>query len=503
MRLRAVSALPAVITVLAALSLSASPASAQGERGYEQNPENETSPKTASEPATDDAGFSCITTREAKPAEWSHVQVDPTDYFEPEEIHEWGSYARSRRAISLAAIFLSIFLYSIFVFTQAGKAVHSFASNITCGLGNLALLQTRPAERISAALSRLFGSDWAPALVFTWLFLFIVTVCILPLQLAAEYLAQSAGISVYTTAAWIWDFAKRLLLNTASYTCIVLGLFGLVRRMPRRWWLALGLPAALCLVAWGAVSPYQARIFYEFSPLADDALHSRFEALAQRQGLTLADVQVIDASRHTRGINAYFTGLGPSRELVLYDTLIEALKPEEMEAALAHELGHVERENPILRYLLSALVLVGLLWMLSRVLLAAAPRLGLDGPGDPRALPLLLLVVTLCFLAARPAERAWLRHEERLADRTGLALTGDPDAFVRMLTAVGRHNRADVDPPSWAVFWFATHPPLVERIGMALWYAQWLQECSGKKTAEEVGGSVGSDNEEAITSGSR
>jgi STE24 endopeptidase len=420
-------------------------------------------------PAVAGAGAGDVEAR--RPAAWDRVEVDLSAFFTAEEIAEWKGRANRRRAVSFGMLLASLGLYAAFVFTGLGRATFRLAERLAGGLRRRA---PSGGGRFSAALGRVFGERWAAGLLFTWIFLAAVALCLLPFQIAGEIQDRQAGLSVYTPGAWLWDWAKAQLLNTASFTCIALGLFGLIRRLPRWWWLVLGLPAAGLLVAWGVASPYQARVFYAFSPLEDPALEARLESLAGHGGITLTEVKVIDASRHTTGLNAYVTGLGPSRELVLFDTLLEALTPDEIEAVVAHELGHVARERPVLRYLLGAVALLGLLALLAAVIRAAVPRLRLAGPGDVRSLPLLLLVVSLLFFVLSPLNRAWTRHEERLADRSGLVLTGDPDAFVRLQVALARHNRADVDPAWWVRLWFATHPSVAERIGTAKWYGDWL-----------------------------
>ncbi len=410
------------------------------------------------------------------PTSWSSIPIDPLDYFEEEELAEWRAFRNRGRASALTGMVLSLVLYTLFAFTFVGRGTYTLASSAAGSLARLRPFRAKVAGSLSAALTRMFGKDWAAALLFTWLFLLATALAFLPLQLVAEHDARSTGLSVYTTPAWFWDLMKGLFLQALSLSFVVFGLFGLIRRMPSYWWLALGLPAALVMVAWGVASPYQARVFYEFSTLRDEPLRSNLISLARQKGIELTEIKVIDASRHTRGINAYVTGLGPSRELVLFDTTLELLEEDEVVAAFAHELGHVERESPLVRYSLSATMMLAMLWMLSLVLRRVPSRIGLDGPGDPRALPVLLLVVSLCFLVARPIERAFSRHEERLADQSALVLTQDPDAFIRLMVNLARHNRADVDPPAWVTFWFSTHPSILERIATARWYQDWVGE---------------------------
>jgi STE24 endopeptidase len=193
------------------------------------------------------------------------------------------------------------------------------------------------------------------------------------------------------------------------------------------------------------------------------------------RGLELSQIKVIRTSRTSRAMNAYLVGLGKRRELVIYDTLLHRATPAELEVAVAHELGHEQHRNDLRTYGLASVALALLLWLLAVVLRFGGRRLGYDGPGDIRTLPLLAFVLWLVFTLAGPVIGYRSRQQEREADRAALTLTGDPDAFVRLQVRLARQNRADVRPPGWVTFWLATHPSVAERIGTARWYARWLR----------------------------
>jgi STE24 endopeptidase len=220
-------------------------------------------------------------------------------------------------------------------------------------------------------------------------------------------------------------------------------------------------------------APFEARLFRRVAELEDGALRSRLERLADRQGTPLRAIRVVEVGRSTRSMGAYVAGEGPSRELVLTDTLLEAVGPDEVEIAVAHELYHEARRKPAWGHVLSGLALVALLAFIAAVLRLAARPLGLSGPGDIRGLPLVVLVASLVFLAARPVELARSRAEEARADRAALVATSDPEAWIRLQVALTRASRTEVRPPGWAR-WLQSHPSPSERIGTALWYRSWL-----------------------------
>ena len=178
----------------------------------------------------------------------------------------------------------------------------------------------------------------------------------------------------------------------------------------------------------------------------------------------------------TRTLDAYLVGLGDRRELVLYDTLLARATPAEIEAAVAHELGHEQHRNDVVTYGLAALALAALLGLLAVVLRRVGPRLGFAGPRDVASLPLLAFTIWLVFTLIQPAAAWRSRRQEREADRAALVLTGDPDAFIRLQVRLARQNRSEIRPPGWVTFWLAGHPSPYERIGAARWYRGWLRQ---------------------------
>jgi STE24 endopeptidase len=177
----------------------------------------------------------------------------------------------------------------------------------------------------------------------------------------------------------------------------------------------------------------------------------------------------MDASRKTRKTNAYFTGLGRARRVVLYDTLIASSTPEEVELVLAHELGHWRRHHIWKGLALGAASMLGALWAIARILAlaAASGRFAFIHPADVRSLPLLLLAFLVLHLTTLPVQQAISRAFEREADLESLRLTGNPDAFIASEVHLARANLADIEPPRPIVWLLYSHPPVLERIAMA------------------------------------
>jgi STE24 endopeptidase len=181
------------------------------------------------------------------------------------------------------------------------------------------------------------------------------------------------------------------------------------------------------------------------------------------------DVLVSDASRRTTALNAYVSGFGSTRRIVVYDTVLSTLPDAETESIAAHELGHVHHDDVLTGTLMGALgaaagvALLG--WLLTWAPLLR--RAGADGPGDPRVVPLLLLLVAVGILLTTPVQNLVSRHIEARADVHALDLTSDPAAFVDMQRRLAAANLAEPSPPAAWQWFFGSHPTTAERVAMA------------------------------------
>lgn len=415
---------------------------------------------------------------------WRVADFDPTRYFRPAELRAWQEYGRSQRRVHLLGFALDLLFYLALVLSPLAPWLLARCTSWATGLGSRRPFARGPLERLGRIPARIFGPDWHAALLFAFVIFGLGTLLNLPLALWQEWLAQRAELSIYTVPAWTLDTLRSLALQLFLLGCLVFGLYGLIRRFPRRWWLALALPAALALVAYGFLEPSLPRLYHrvvpleaskQLTPAARAELRTRLDRLLRARGLTLRSVKVIQTSRTSRAMNAYLVGLGRGRELVLYDTLLGEATAEELEAAVAHELGHEHARNDLVTYGLASLALTALLWLLAAVLHRGSRWMGLSGPGHVATLPLLGFTVWLVFALAQPVISWRARSLERRADRIGLALTGNPEAYIRLQVRLARRNRTELSPPAWVRWWLSGHPSVQERIGTAQWYARWLR----------------------------
>jgi STE24 endopeptidase len=259
-------------------------------------------------------------------------------------------------------------------------------------------------------------------------------------------------------------------VGAALSALVLLALVGAARLARRTWW-AWGAAATAALAVAGSfaypvlVEP----VFADFTALPAGQLREDLLALAERDGVPVDEVLVADASQRTTALNAYVSGFGSSRRIVVYDTLLRDATPEQVELVVAHELGHAEARDVLTGTLLAALGGAAAVCLLA-LLLSWRPllrRAGADGPGDPRIVPLLLALAAVGSLLAAPASNLVSRRIEARADVHALDLTGDARTFVTTQQRLAVTNLSDLDPNPVAYAFFATHPGATERLALA------------------------------------
>jgi STE24 endopeptidase len=193
------------------------------------------------------------------------------------------------------------------------------------------------------------------------------------------------------------------------------------------------------------------------------------EDLARRAGVDVGDVLVVDASRRTNAVNAYVGGLGHTKRVVLYDTLLRRFTSDQVRLVVAHELGHVKHHDLRRGMLWVAIVAPGSMVVVMLLTRRWSARAG-TSPGAAASVPALALALALVALGATAISNQLSRAVEAEADAFSLELTGEPQEFVSMERRLARANLADPDPPALYRFLFSTHPTVTERIGAALAY---------------------------------
>ena len=346
-----------------------------------------------------------------------------------------------------------------------------FAAALVLEIAVLLVLARGPLRAVVDAVQRLPGGWVTQAIVAASFVALVAWAAQIPLGYVRGYVVQHDwGLSTQDAAAWFVDRLRGLLV--AGVTAIVgaLVFFGLVRWQPQRWWL-LGWAGftALTALMFFLYPVLVAPLFNRFTPLEDPDLANRIKQIAGDVGIEVDEVLVADASRRSTVENAYVAGLGPTKQVVLYDTLLGAGDNSETLYVVAHELGH-QAENHILKNL--ALSSGGLI--IGFAALAALARSGIwswagaDGVRDPVALPLLLVFATVAGLVLLPVQNSISRRFEARADEIALELTQDPGTAIKVHRRLAFSNLADLTPPPAAVWLLYSHPPVKDRIGAVM-----------------------------------
>ena len=289
----------------------------------------------------------------------------------------------------------------------------------------------------------------------------------LPLSLYRTFVTEARfGFNKMTPALYLTDTLKSAALGAAIGIPVIALVLWMMDALGGHWWWAVWLFwmgfNLLALLIWPT---FIAPLFNTFSPLQDASLRTRIEALLQRCGFRSSGLFVMDGSRRSGHGNAYFTGFGSSKRIVFFDTLLETLTPDEVEAVLAHELGHFHRRHVVKRLLVMAAGMLALLWGLDQLLGAGWFYAGLGAQSQSTAMALALFVFALpvftFFLS--PVMSAWSRQHEFEADAYAVAHTG-PDALASALVKLYRDNAATLTPDPLYSRFYDSHPPAAIRI---------------------------------------
>jgi STE24 endopeptidase len=209
-------------------------------------------------------------------------------------------------------------------------------------------------------------------------------------------------------------------------------------------------------------------LFNRFTPLADGPLRTEILALAKASHVHVSDVLVADASERTTALNAYVSGFGSTRRIVIYDTLLTSTSNREIELIVAHELGHASTNDVLVGTIeaaIGAALAVVVLFLVLRPPLLRRP-VGAGSAGDPAVVPLLLGLAALTAFMVLPLQNTVSRQMEARADAHSLDVTHDPDGFIRLQQSLAVTNLAHLDPSPVLQFWFGSHPTTMRRIGM-------------------------------------
>lgn len=357
-------------------------------------------------------------------------------------------YSRTKERIGIFATLLGLIFGVLFLISGTGRKVAR------------ATLPRRGSDIQSRALftTTLFSGSWLAGL---------------PLSYLSGYIIEHRfGLSRQSRFGWLTDQLKGQAIGLAFALPLTEGLYWVIGRF-KHWWLVVTLLTIPLTTLIAQLFPVLiAPRFNTYEPLEDEELAARLKKLASRTGIEVAGVMTMDMSRRTSKANAFFTGIGPTRRIVLSDTLLENFDADEIEVIVAHEIAH-QANHDIWRFIaLGSLFTLATSFVTDRVLRGVLRRRGNKLVGtrkieDIRSLPALGLAFSVASLLLTPLQLAYSRELERRADAFALALTRDPDAFTSAMLKLASTNLADPAPSRLRVLLLYSHPSIAERIARA------------------------------------
>jgi STE24 endopeptidase len=364
--------------------------------------------------------------------------ADPASVFTARQVRRAEEFSSGARALSWASLAVSVAVTCWFAFSARGRRL----------------------------TERLPGPWWFRVLLAVALVQLAVRVVTLPFAVLLRRRLLEYGLTEQSWAGFASDQVRGQAVGIVTLALGLVVLVGCARRWPRAWpAVAAGLLAVLVLLASFVYPVVVEPLFNSFEPLPDGSLRSQILRLADREGVRVDDVLVADASRRTTTLNAYVSGFGGTRRVVVYDNLVESLPEDEALSVVAHELAHARHNDVVTGSLLGAagaVLGVGLL-----ALLLGTGRLGRRSMAEPAVVPLVLALLAIGSLLASPVQNTISRQIETRADVDALRAAPNPEAFAAMQRQLALRSLADPTPPAWSQFWFGSHPTTLTRIAIA------------------------------------
>ena len=321
--------------------------------------------------------------------------------------------------------------------------------------------------------------DWAYSAAFqnytlsVFIYVLILMLVAKLLGLGLDYygfsLERRFKLSTQKTGSWVWDQIKEFLVGVVFAGIIAELLYLTIRMSPQHWWLIawavfMGLFVLLAQIAPLVLFP----IFYKFEPLENDDLKNRLVRLSERAGTKVRGIYKWHLSDKSNKANAALTGLGATRRIILADTLLDHYSADEIEAVLAHELGHHVHRHIFKSILVQALITLVGFWAANYVLHEAIEQWGMfETLSDFSNLPLLILVSSVLSILLMPALNAYSRFNERQADRYAFESIRSVQPFISSMNKLAAQNLAERTPSRWVEWLFHSHPAISRRVAAA------------------------------------
>jgi STE24 endopeptidase len=378
-------------------------------------------------------------------------------------------------------------------YSRAGYTLY-FVSYFLGGLFLFLILRLGWAARFRDIAEHVSDKKWIQGFVFVPLLFLTIDVLDLPVRLYWHALSLHYQQSVQGWGSWFWDWTKGESLGIGFGIVLVLILFAVMRRSPRRWWLYFWFPAVLILLGVIVITPLVIDpLFNKFEPLSNQhpELVAAIEKLTIHAGVPIPQERIflMAASQKTNAINAYVTGLGASKRVVIWDTTLQKTSNDESLFIVGHELGHYVLGHVWQGFLLGAAGLLLALYLLFRGLHWAMDRWARDwkiyGQEDWASLAVLLLLLQALLFFSSPVLSGYSRMQEHAADVYGLEVIHglvphSEEVAAHAFQVLGEMDLSDPNPPPFITFWLYSHPPLADRLVFAHTYDPWSKGKSPK-----------------------
>jgi Zn-dependent protease with chaperone function len=337
-------------------------------------------------------------------------------------------------------------------------------------------------------------SRFIQALIFVPPILLAIAFLGIPLDIVREVVVRKFGLSIQSWPSWFWDWTKGQLISIVLGIVLISILYAVIRSSPRRWWFYFwltSLPIAVFLVFLQplVVDP----LFHKFEPLQskDPALTASLEQMVHRAGQDIPPERMfwMNAAEKTTELNAYVTGLGASKRIVVWNTTIAKMTTPQIVFVAGHEMGHYVLNHIWKGLAFAAVALFVIFWLGSKLvgglLSRSGAKWGIRGLDDWASFPALLLLLTILTFVANPIFNAFSRTQEYQADQYGLEVTHGltPDSgqvAAQGFQVLGEVDLSDPDPNPIDIFMFYSHPSIPDRIRFALTYDPWANGGTGE-----------------------
>ncbi len=305
-------------------------------------------------------------------------------------------------------------------------------------------------------------------IVFFMLLLYADTFLTIPFNIYQTFkIEKKYGFNTMTAKLWFTDFIKSVLISTILLSFITFAGLRLIGKSPLHWWLWVWLFFLIFSIFMMYISPYVIEpLFNKFSPVDDENLKKGIDELTKKVGVKISKVLKMDASKRTKHTNAYFTGIGRVKRVVLFDTLLNSMNTGEILAVLGHELGHWRKKHVLKQLMLMETISLAVLYISFRLMQGnlLLDLFGITVDSIFAKIVILFLLGTIVSFPFTPVFNLFSRRHEREADTFACELTGNPAGMISALVKLSKDNLSNLHPhPVYSTFYYS-HPPVTERI---------------------------------------